>query len=339
MAGTIQEIAEMAGVSRGTVDRALNNRGRINPEVAEKIFRIADEIGYVPKKKKQAPVEKTFKLGVVTQLAGASFMVQIKKGIKEAKKELSNVGIEILVEDCMAVDEDEQLNALKKLEEQGISGIAIMPVECDGVRKKINALIEKGIPVLTFNTDIVGTKRSCFIGLDNKQSGRAAAGLMGMLTGGSGKVVAITGYFGNSVNSMRVDGFIEETKRMYPEMELVGVQVSFDQKAEVKKIICSTLQNFPELNGIVVFSGGQAGIAEALGELNLKKRPAIVVYDVTDDNIKALKENTVDFLIDQNGFMQGYRSLFTLANIVRDGKKARKEYLYMDIVIKTKYNY
>ena len=36
MAGTIQQIAELAGVSRGTVDRALNNRGRINPEVAEK---------------------------------------------------------------------------------------------------------------------------------------------------------------------------------------------------------------------------------------------------------------------------------------------------------------
>ena len=34
---TIQEIAEKAGVSRGTVDRALNNRGRINPQVAEKI--------------------------------------------------------------------------------------------------------------------------------------------------------------------------------------------------------------------------------------------------------------------------------------------------------------
>ena len=36
MAGTIQQIAELAGVSRGTVDRALNNRGRINPEVAKK---------------------------------------------------------------------------------------------------------------------------------------------------------------------------------------------------------------------------------------------------------------------------------------------------------------
>ena len=36
MAVTIQQIAEQAGVSRGTVDRALNHRGRINPEVAEK---------------------------------------------------------------------------------------------------------------------------------------------------------------------------------------------------------------------------------------------------------------------------------------------------------------
>ena len=39
MAVTIQQIAEKAGVSRGTVDRALNNRGRINPEVAEMVKR------------------------------------------------------------------------------------------------------------------------------------------------------------------------------------------------------------------------------------------------------------------------------------------------------------
>ena len=46
MAVTIQQIAEQAGVSRGTVDRALNHRGRINPEVAERICRLADEMGY-----------------------------------------------------------------------------------------------------------------------------------------------------------------------------------------------------------------------------------------------------------------------------------------------------
>lgn len=39
MGVTLQQIAEVAGVSRGTVDRALNDRGRIKPEVAEKIKR------------------------------------------------------------------------------------------------------------------------------------------------------------------------------------------------------------------------------------------------------------------------------------------------------------
>ena len=41
-------LADLAGVSRGTVDRALNNRGRIRPEVAEKIKEIAKELGYQP---------------------------------------------------------------------------------------------------------------------------------------------------------------------------------------------------------------------------------------------------------------------------------------------------
>ena len=54
MAVTIQQIAERAGVSRGTVDRALNHRGRINPEVAENICRLAEEMGYVQKERKRS---------------------------------------------------------------------------------------------------------------------------------------------------------------------------------------------------------------------------------------------------------------------------------------------
>ena len=45
MGVTIRQIAEAAGVSRGTVDRALNNRGRIRPEVAERVRQIAEAAG------------------------------------------------------------------------------------------------------------------------------------------------------------------------------------------------------------------------------------------------------------------------------------------------------
>ena len=53
MAVTIQKIADLAGVSRGTVDRALNGRGRVNADVAARILSIANELDYIPKSKRK----------------------------------------------------------------------------------------------------------------------------------------------------------------------------------------------------------------------------------------------------------------------------------------------
>ncbi len=65
---TIQQIADRAGVSRGTVDRALNNRGRIAPEVAEKIRNIAKELGYTPAIRKRSEIKKKkIKIGIINQ--------------------------------------------------------------------------------------------------------------------------------------------------------------------------------------------------------------------------------------------------------------------------------
>ena len=83
MAVTIQQIAERAGVSRGTVDRALNNRGRINPEVEEMVKKTAEEMGYVHKsRKRQKNTSGKKKIGIVTQLSGSSFML----GFRPEKK-------------------------------------------------------------------------------------------------------------------------------------------------------------------------------------------------------------------------------------------------------------
>lgn len=339
MAVTIQDIAEAAGVSRGTVDRAINNRGRINPEVADRVREIAEEMGYVPRRRKLEKGPKNIKIGVVTQLSKASFMIQVKRGIEDAAVELKNRGVELLLEDCRNVDELEQLRAVERLVERGVSGIAIMPVECNEVRDEINGLIdEKKIPVVTFNSDIVGTKRSCFVGLDNKKSGYTAGGLMGLMTGGCGKVLVITGYFGNSVNNMRVDGVVEELKASYPGVELIGVQSSFDESAEVEKLVINAMTMFPELKGIIVVSGGQAGIRSAFEKMAPGKRPFVIVYDLTPRNIGLLEDGLVDFLIDQDGYTQGYRSLFILADLLQKGKEPESEFLYTDIVIKTRNN-
>ena len=316
---TIQQIADVAGVSRGTVDRALNHRGRINPEVAEMIQKTADELGYVHKQRKRTNgSKKKKKIGVITQLSKSSFMLEVLRGIQTAKKEM------------------DELNELLK---EDIDGLAIMPVESEKIREKLNWLItEKGIPVITFNSDIVGTKRCCFVGMNNSQSGRTAAGLFHMLTKGIGKILIVTGYFSSPLNNARVDGFVEELKVIAPKLEIAGVQGSFNDSKEVEKIIENAMMNISGINGIYVVSGGQSGIREAFGKLRMDQRPYVLIYDQTAKNEKLLKDNIVDFLIDQNGFEQGYRPVRLLFDLLVNGVVPKEDCLYTGINIKTKYN-
>lgn len=346
MAGTIQQIAQMAGVSRGTVDRALNHRGRVRPEVAERIEQIAEEIGYVTKTRKREEADGrgtvfgySKKIGVITQLSQSSFMIQVKKGIDEVSRKLEKQGIRILLRESATVDGEEQLRLIDSLVEEGIDGLAIMPVDCDGVRDRLNQLIsEQNLPVITFNSDIVGTGRMCFVGLDNRKSGRTAAGLMGMLMRGQGKVLGITGNFSNSAGSRRMDGFVEELKNSFPQMELVGVQSSFDRTEEVENIIIHAMTAFPDLAGILVVSGGQAGVKRAFETLQPGTRPFVILYDLTPKNVRYLQEGIVDFLIDQEGYTQGYRAISLLADKLRWNKNPEREHMYTEINIKTKYN-
>lgn len=337
MSVRIQDIAEQAGVSRGTVDRALHKRGRIRPEVAERIWAIAEQMGYVPRESGR----KNLKIGVVTQLAGSSFMIRVNQGIEDAARLLKQQGVQVLCRNLETIDEQRQLEVIDELVEGGIDGLALMPIQCESIRARLSWLSrEQGIPVITFNSDIVGAGRTCFVGLDNKQSGRAAAGLMGMLTGGRGKILAVTGYFTNSVNSLRIEGFIQELKASWPEAEILGVQSSFDDAGEVEKIVTEAMERTPDLAGIFVASAGQEGVWKAFDRLGIgvRERPHVIIYDLTRENVQALRDGSVDFLIDQEAYVQGNYPPKLLYDLLVRGRQPDEEFLFTDINIKTKYN-
>ena len=107
MGVTIRQIAEVAGVSRGTVDRALNNRGRIKPEVAEHIRQIAEEMGYKPNQLGRAlsMSKNNIKIGVILQAAETPFMQCVLEGIERAKEEVDSL------------EEDLRENHMKRLSE------------------------------------------------------------------------------------------------------------------------------------------------------------------------------------------------------------------------------
>lgn len=94
MAVTLKQIAEIAGVSRGTVDRALHDRGRVSPEVAERVRRIAEELGYHPNAVGQALARsrKQIKIGIIVQSAETPTMKIVVEGAEQAARALQKQG-------------------------------------------------------------------------------------------------------------------------------------------------------------------------------------------------------------------------------------------------------
>ena len=157
MGVTIRQIAEAAGVSRGTVDRALNNRGRIRPEVAERVRQIAEEMGYKPNQLGRAlsMSRNNIKIGVILQGAETPFMKEVMKGIEEAGAEVDNLGGTVLIHTIEHQSAEDVLLAMEKMRQEEVSGIAMVPLEAEEVKKEINRFVEEyHIPVVTFTSDV-----------------------------------------------------------------------------------------------------------------------------------------------------------------------------------------
>lgn len=340
MAVTLQQIADKAGVSRGTVDRALNNRGRINPEVAERIRSIADEMSYQPNRVGRALAlsKHSIKIGVVVQAADTPFMKILLEGALEAKEEVERFGVSVIIKKIPDVDTKKALKALRELEKEGCAGIAVVPVEDPEFKKQIDELGDKNIPVVTFNSDIEGSKRMCFVGQDTFQSGKVAAGLMSEIIRPNGIVQVISGYPSNLAHKNRTRGFISELTANRKDIQILDVQYAFDDDKMAERIVQEMLKEYGDLAGIYLTASGVEGVCQALRERGGIGKVKVISNDLTPKNKEELKNGSIQFLLGQNAYAQGYDPIMLLFNKVFDGKEPEREYLYTEIVIKTKYN-
>ncbi len=340
MAVTLQQIAEAAGVSRGTVDRAMNNRGRINPEVAERIRLIAKKMGYQPNRAGRALAMsgRSLTIGVIIQVAGTPFMEKVLEGILQAKEEAERLGANVLIRKIPDMSAEKVIAEIEELRKGGCDGIALMPVDDRRLRETVDSLAEEHIPVVTFNTDIEDSARICFVGQDAMQSGRAAAGLMAEIMPFGGKVLVISGYLSNHSNKSRTKGFVEELSASREDIDILDVQYAFDDDRIAGMIAEEMVKEYSDLGGIYLTASGVEGVCESLERCGLSGKVRVISNDLTDQNIRFLKEGKIRFLLGQDAHKQGYEPVMLLFNKLFDGKDPEKEFMYTEIVIKTKYN-
>ncbi|HBR01008.1 MAG TPA: LacI family transcriptional regulator [Ruminiclostridium sp.] len=340
MAVTIRKIAEKAGVSRGTVDKVLNNRYGVSDEVREQIQRIASELGYKPNLagKALAYQKKRIKIGIIIVDKNDQVFQDIYKGARQAYLELRDFGLSV---DFCLMDTDsveEQVHCIDKFSESGISALVITPLNDTAIKNSLKRLNEAGIKIVTINTDIMDIDRLCFIGQDLEKSGRIAGFLMGKLLPDGGEVAVITGEDKYKALNERIVGFTDIIKEEYSNIKIVETVRNISNAMEAYEKTVKLFENYRNLKGVYITTAKHmAAIGKAIRS---KKRYDLeyICNDTVPEIVHLINEKIVSFTITQDPFNQGYLPLKILFDYFFQNKMPELEHIYTNLEIVTKEN-
>ena len=314
---SLDAIAKAANTSVGTVDRALNNRGRINEETRQKILRISKELGYRSHSVASAlGRQKAMHLAVIMPQKPHDFCDAMVLGCKAALSDLKDFGIQADFLFSDSLDPQEQEHLLQTMDVSRYAGIAIN-AGGDILSPYINACIDRGIPVVTFNSDVADSRRLLFVGNDAFDSGCLAGELMAKMLHREVKplkIAAMAGFENVRSHMRRRDGFLHVMQRECKSLESVILMQYGDNAEKAERTTLELLQEHPDMDGLFFTSApGAIGAGNALKKSGLKRFPVVIGYDVSATVAAHLRSGTCSALIYQDPYRQGYYGVKLLA--------------------------
>lgn len=336
---TIAKIAELANVSRGTVDRVINNRPNVNEDVRKRVQQIADALGYKPNlvAKALANQKNPYVIGVILPPAKNPFYEEVLNGIETAGREMEDLGIKITYKEMKEYDVSEQLDCINEIVNQNVCAIALVAMDHERIASRINE-VNKKIPVVTLVTDVHGCDKLCFIGHDLVKGGRVAGEILGKLLNGNGHVAILTTSKELSAHKERILGFKQKIAEVYPDIVVECEIENFDQD-EITFRCISKLLDETRINAIYSTTGlGMGGLGKALKANDPNKKIKVVTFDFTPSTIDLMKLGFVDFSIGQQPYKEGYIPIKVLSDYLLQGIRPDTKEIKTDIVIKTAEN-
>ena len=328
---TEQEIAELAGVSRGTVDRALKNRPGVSLQTKEKILKIAEEHNYKPNIIGKALVysNRTIPIEIILNSVGNTFFDEIKRGISDAQKEYSNYGISVNINEIKGYNPNDFLDAISTLP-NSTKALILSAVEDENIKNKIDELVENGTEVITLSSDLTNSKRLSYAGCDYYKSGETAGRLIGLISSGKAKLCIVTGNMQHVGHRQRVEG-IKNVISEYKDISISDIVENNDDDDKAYLTMKNVLAEKTEIDFICITAGGVAGTLKAIKES--KRKIKVTSFDETVTTKKAMQTGEIAATVCQQPYEQGYNSVKSVFDTIVAKSKV-PEYQYSQLYIK-----
>lgn len=332
MSITAKEIAKIAGVSRGTVDRALKNRPGISEQTKKRVLEIAEKYDYKPNIIGKALVYsgKTIDVPVILNSIGNPFFDDIKAGIFAAQEEFESYGFKINLFEFKGYDAEKLLDILNSLPDD-TSQIILSPICDKRVEEKICSMQENSTRIILLSNSLESADKAVYVGCDYLKSGRIAGRITGLISSGKANLFIVTGSSQHKGHAQRVDGIKSVIKSDYPSINIVGVAESNDDDETAYTAVKNAFEHHPEIDFIYIVAGGVDGTLKAVKEQNRKVR--VCTFDDIPVIRSAFSRGEVLTTICQQPFEQGYNSVKAIFDSVIMKKEVQKT-IYTQLSIK-----
>jgi LacI family transcriptional regulator len=327
---TIKDIAKLADVSKGTVDRVIHKRGKVSKKALEKVTKIIREIDYKPNLlARSLKNTKDYHICVVLPDYNKDpFWEACREGINEAIEEFKSFGIFIESYFFDLADSSSFLAVNKQVLALTPDAVLLTPLFYKETVDVVNKYNAANILVSKFNNQLDINNTQNFVGQDLYKSGRIAASLMQTLTAKDSTILSI--HIDEDINNATHIQQKEKGFKSY--FEEIGNYnlLSFSCKdPDIVNSLTAHLKTITNLSGVFVSTSKAYKITEIFKGKNIK----IIGYDLVQKNITLLKKKEIDFLINQNPKKQVYLGLSLLVDYFLFDKEIPKQSLLpIDII-------
>jgi LacI family transcriptional regulator len=341
----IKDIAALASVSIGTVDRVLHNRNGVAKETRQQIIDIIENLDYKPNIiAKSLALKKTYRIAVLIPDSNDDnpYWERPRYGIQQAYDQIKDFNSKIELFTFSLSSEDSFIQNFNKMIASQPDGIIFNPMFLNSSHAAIKKCEAKNIPYIFIDINIDGCNNLAYFGQDAFQSGYLAGKLMdnGLLDGSEVLVLKLTHHKGIDHHLvLREKGFLNffsENSRNY---RISSAEIELTDKAQFNNVLSEYLLRNNKPKGLFVTNSRVFRVAEFLEQNNLSDS-LLIGYDLVRKNIDYLEKGLIKFLIGQNPEDQGYESVHAMFNFLLMKKALKKiNYSAIDIIMKENIHY
>lgn len=327
---TSQMIADHCGVSRGTVDRVVNGRANVAPEVRARVQKAIDALGYqTPAQRRQMQPERTeLTIGFVIPSWDAYYTRQTRRGIQAAMRRIGDASFRVVVQELRGRSNKEYCECIAELEQAHIDGLVLNTADTLPMQQEIDRLTNCGIPVVTCNSDVPDASRVCHVGQDLVKSGRVAAGLLVPVLAG-GDVLVVCGNREFTAHRLRVEGFLDRLYELEGDIGHAHVIECIERYDLTYDGVLTEIRRNPRLRAIYMANESVKGCMDALARARVPQPIHVVCNDLTPHAREYLVEGRIDFVVDQDFSGQARRAVEVLYDLLHRGRQPTGKMIYL----------